>query len=428
MIEQRVSGYIERERLFSPKDKVLVALSGGADSVALLRVLSSLGYTCAAAHCNFRLRGEESARDEEFVKRLCEKFNVPLYTVRFDTFAYARERKISVEMAARELRYNWFEELRKQHAFSVVAVAHQLDDSVETVLLNLIRGTGINGLLGIRPKNKAIARPLLCLTREEILDYLKSIRQDFVTDSSNLTDAYTRNKIRLGILPLMQEINPSVKKSIAAAAGYLNGVNKICESYMRGARERVLTPEGISMASLLEETSPEAVLFEILYPLGFNASQIEAIYKSMSGQSGKVFISSDGWRVNKDREFLLIGKPGKDADTPPFRLTEEETDYTPGFYISKEKNTACFDSGKLQKPLLVRKWRKGDTFVPFGMKGKKLVSDYMTDRKFPAERKENQWLLLSNDRVAWVIGERTDERFRVDEQTKRITIFTLTED
>ena len=200
MIQQRVIRYIEKEHLFSPDDKLLVALSGGADSVALLRVLHTAGYQCEAAHCNFHLRGEESNRDEQFVRQLCQKYGIRLHTIDFNTTQYATEKRISIEMAARELRYNWFEKIKEECGAHVIAVAHHQDDSVETMLLNLIRGTGITGLLGIRPRNGAIVRPLLCINREEIIRYLQQIGQDFVTDSTNLEDEYTRNKIRLNLL------------------------------------------------------------------------------------------------------------------------------------------------------------------------------------------------------------------------------------
>ena len=219
---QKVKQYIDRHELFSSSDKILVALSGGADSVALLRLLQAMGYTCDAAHCNFHLRDKESERDENFVRQLCKELQVQLHITHFETVKEAKSRHLSIEMAARELRYKWFEEIRKTCGATVIAVAHHQDDSVETLLLNLIRGTGINGLRGIRPKNGKIVRPLLCLNRKEILDYLSDIGQEYVTDSTNLQDEYTRNKIRLNLLPLMQEINPSVKESILKTAEHLN--------------------------------------------------------------------------------------------------------------------------------------------------------------------------------------------------------------
>ena len=232
MIQHRVTQYIEKEGLFSSENKILVALSGGADSVALLCILHTAGYRCEAAHCNFHLRGEESNRDEQFVRQLCEKYKINLHTIDFDTTRHATEKHISIEMAARELRYNWFEKTRKDCQADVIAVAHHQDDSVETILLNLIRGTGITGLLGIRPRNGVVVRPLLCINREEIIHYLQSIQQEYVTDSTNLEDEYTRNKIRLNLLPLMQTINPSVKNNLIETSNYLNDVATLYNKYI----------------------------------------------------------------------------------------------------------------------------------------------------------------------------------------------------
>ncbi|KAA6337326.1 tRNA(Ile)-lysidine synthase, partial [termite gut metagenome] len=216
----QVAQYIKQEELLLPAGKALVALSGGADSVALLRILLSLGYDCEATHCNFCLRGEESDRDEAFVRELCRELHIPLHVTSFETSQYAKEKHVSIEMAARELRYNWFAEIKETSGASAIAVAHHKDDNAETLLLNLIRGTGINGLCGIRPKNGDIVRPLLCLSRDEITDYLRHIKQEYVTDSTNLQDEYTRNKIRRHILPLMREINPSIADSLVATGKY----------------------------------------------------------------------------------------------------------------------------------------------------------------------------------------------------------------
>ena len=425
MIQHRIAQYIEKEKLFYLNDKVLVALSGGADSVALLRLLLSMGYTCEATHCNFHLRDKESDRDEAFVRRLCHEAEVPLHTVHFDTIQYAADKHISIEMAARELRYEWFETLRKQRGAAVIAVAHHKDDSVETVLLNLIRGTGINGLLGIRPKNGNIVRPLLCLSRDEIITYLQRMNQDYVTDSTNLLDDYTRNKIRLNLLPLMQEINPSVKESIIRTTNYLNDTATLYNKGIEEARTRVLTSEGIQIEALLQEPVPGAILFELLHPLGFNAAQIESIQQSLDGQPGKVFIGK-GWKVIKDRELLLIEEDIKEEEAkPPFRLVTEVYDYTPEFIIPKDKKTACFDADKMDAAWCIRKWKQGDVFIPFGMIGKKRVSDYLTDRKFSLSDKKKQWVLCCGERIAWLIGERTDNRFKVSDNTKRVMIIRL---
>ncbi|MBX9189068.1 tRNA lysidine(34) synthetase TilS [Bacteroides sp. K03] len=426
MIEKKIAQYIDNEKLFPLNARIIVALSGGADSVALLRILHTLGYDCEAAHCNFHLRGAESDRDEMFVRKLCKTMRIPLYTIDFATEQYAIEKKISIEMAARELRYQWFAEIKEKTKADVIAVAHHQDDSVETVLLNLIRGTGINGLLGIRPKNGDIVRPLLCISRKEITDYLQNAGQEYVTDSTNLQDEYTRNKIRLNLLPLMQEINPLVKEHIIDTSNYLNDVNRIYNKGIEEGKQRVIEKGNIRIVPLLKEPSPGALLFEILYPLGFNAAQTKNILAILEGQTGKQFISKDGWRVVKDRELLLIDKKEK-QEIPPFCLIKEEKEYTRDFIIPHEKHIACFDTDKLIGELNLRKWQTGDIFIPFGMKGKKKVSDYLTDRKFSIIQKENQWVLCCGDKIIWIVGERTDNRFRIDEKTKKVTVFKMSE-
>ena len=428
MIKHRIAQYIEKEQLLTLQDKVLVTLSGGADSVALLRILLSLGYTCEAAHCNFHLRGEESNRDENFVVQLCHKLHVPLHVNSFETQAYACDHKISIEMAARELRYQWFEALAKEREHTAIAVAHHQDDSVETMLLNLIRGTGINGLLGIRPKNGMIVRPLLCITRDEVIDYLQHLGQEYVTDSTNLEDEYTRNKIRLKLIPMMQEINPLVKEKLFQTGTYLNEVAVVYQRTIEEGKSRVRTEDGISIQALLSEPSPSALLFELLSPLGFNSAQIDDIMQSITnGQSGKQFTGNQGWRVIRDRELLLIYKveEKEEITTPPFQLIYEEVIYAPDFKISKDKNIAYFDAEKLKEELIIRKWKPGDSFVPFGMTGKKLVSDFLTDKKFSLLQKDNQWVLCCGEKIIWVIGERTDNRFRIDSSTRRVMIISL---
>ena len=237
-------------------------------------------------------------------------------------------------MAARELRYNWFEEIKNKYRADVIAVAHHQDDSIETMLLNLIRGTGITGLLGIRPRNGAIVRPLLCVNRKEIIQYLQNIEQDYVTDSTNLEDEYTRNKIRLNLLPLMEEINPSVKNSLVETSNYLNDVATIYNKCIAKTKARIVTPEGIRISSLLKEAVPETILFETLHPLGFNSTQIIDIANSLHGQSGKQFASKE-WRVIKDREFLLLEEiRSEEKDIPPFQLIKEEKEYTKNIQIT----------------------------------------------------------------------------------------------
>ena len=422
LLKQKVRHYIEHFALIEKGDKVVVALSGGADSVALLCVLLQLGYPCIAAHCNFHLRGEESDRDEAFVRTLCEKMQVELHVNQFDTQAEARTEGISIEMAARKLRYNWFEQLRQQTGCQRIAVAHHQDDSVETFLLNLIRGTGIKGLRGIQPRNGFIIRPLLCVNRDYITDYLQHLGQSFVTDSTNLQADFTRNKIRLELLPLMEQINPSVSQSILQTAAHLAEVHHIYIKEMEAGKNRVTDAAGINIERLMQEPAPQSLLHEIISPLGFNSTQIEDIMHTLKGQSGKVF-ESQYYRLVKDRTHLLIETI--EAPTPPI-LEQEELPYSPNFIIPKDKDTACLDADKLREALTIRLCQQGDWFIPFGMKGKKLVSDFLTDLKKSVSQKASQYVLCSGNNIIWVIGERIDNRFHVDNQTKRVIIFRKT--
>ena len=431
MLKYDVQRFIEEKDLFNLQDKILVALSGGADSVALLRVLLSLGYTCECAHCNFHLRGLESDRDESFVRQLCEEHSIPLHVTHFDTSAYAKEHHLSIEMAARELRYKWFEHIRKEIEASVIAVAHHRDDSVETFLLNLMRGAGINGLKGIPVKNGYIVRPLLSASRDVILDYLQAINQGYVTDSTNLEDEYMRNKIRLNILPLMKEVNPSVMETIQETTFRLSEVANIYQKdRMEAITHKVtfLSPEllRISLIDVLEDVAPISLLHEVLSPKGFNASQIRDIYRSLSSsQSGKRFFSTE-WQVLRDREYLWIQK--KDSSPLIPELIIEEIERTPSFVIPRDKHIACLDADKLNHPLTIRKWERGDKFIPLGMNGKKKVSDYLTDKKFSLFQKENQYVVCSGEDIVWLVNERTDHRYRITDSTQRVLFIKIKKD
>ena len=431
MLKYNVQRFIEEKDLFNLQDKVLVALSGGADSVALLRILLSLGYTCECAHCNFHLRGWESDRDESFVRQLCEEHSIPLHITHFDTSAYAKEHHLSIEMAARELRYEWFEQIRKKIGALVIAVAHHRDDSVETFLLNLMRGAGINGMKGIPVKNGYIVRPLLSVSREGILDYLQAINQGYVTDSTNLEDEYMRNKIRLNILPLMKEVNPAVMETIQETTFRLSEVASIYQQdRMEAIAHKVtfLSPElfRISLADILEDVAPISLLHEVLSPKGFNASQIRDIYRSLSSsQSGKRFFTTE-WEVLRDREYLWIQKRGANQLIP--ELIIEEIERTPSFVIPRDKDIACLDADKLNHPLSIRKWERGDKFIPLGMNGKKKVSDYLTDKKFSLFQKENQYVVCCGDDIVWLVNERSDHRYRITDSTRRILIIQIKKD
>lgn len=421
MFRQKVAQYIEKKQLFTEANKLLVALSGGADSVALLRVLQELGYSCEAAHCNFHLRDAESDRDERFVRDLCQRFNITLHVAHFQTEKIVEEKHISIEMAARELRYEWFEKLRLETSAAYICVAHHRDDSVETFLLNLLRGAGIQGLRGIQPKNGPIVRPLLEITRAEITDYLQHISQDYVTDSTNLQTTYQRNKVRLELLPLMETINPAASERIAQTANYLNDAYRYYERGIQEGKDRVLTPEGISIAALKREPSPACLLHEILSPLGFNSAQEAEIIQSLDAQSGKSFYA-EKYQVVKDREHLLVSR--LEAPSEP-HLTYEKKPRTPDFVIPKDKHIACLDADKITAPLTLRLTRSGDAFIPYGMKGRKLVSDYLTDRKCSLVQKQRQWVLCAGDDILWLVGERIDHRYRVTEQTHQLLLIHL---
>lgn len=423
MFYQKVIRYIHEKELFTKDDKIVVALSGGADSVALLRVLLQGGYTCVAAHCNFHLRGKESDRDAAFVQTLCTKLQVPLHIHDFDTKSYAEAHRVSVEMAARELRYAWFEEVRKQERAQVIGVAHHRDDSVETFLLNLVRGTGIQGLKGIVPKNGAIVRPLLDVSRTDILAFLASIGQDYVMDSTNQRDEFTRNKLRLNVLPLLREINPSVSETIAETARRLSEVDAVYRVAITEACRRVKEGEDrIDIARLRMETAPQAVLFELLYPLGFNASQLQDIFRSLDAESGRLFYSS-GYAVLRDRDSLIIRK--REGESPAWILRQETKEVKEGFQVPHDVHVACLDASKVTGPLVLRKWQAGDKFVPFGMRGFKKVRDYLRDRKFSRFDKENQYVVCAGEDIVWLVNERTDNRFRVTERTRKVIMLRI---
>lgn len=439
----RIEAYIAKHGLMSKNDRVLVTLSGGADSVSLLRVLLSLGYDCFAVHCNFHLRGEESFRDQHFAEELCRELGVKLLVRDFDTIAYSTKNGVSIEMAARTQRYSAFEELREEYGAAVIAVAHHSDDSVETVLLNLTRGTGIRGLTGIKPKNGFIVRPLLCVSKTDIEDYLISIDQAFVTDSTNLLSDFTRNKIRLKLLPLMREINPSVEDSIMDTSIKLQQVLDVYLSAVRSGIERVSVTDKditkVDIAKLRKEPSVGALLFEMLFPIGFNNSQIADIENSLLSESGKVF-HSESHLVIKDRDSILISRSRvdktKEGDISVRVCDELLIELFDGrklifelkpsdFGVIRDSYIATLDADKVGEALVVRHVKAGDAFIPFGMKGRKLLSDYMTDRKFNLLQKDEQMVVCNDKDIVWVVGERIDNRYSVSNETKRILLISI---
>lgn len=426
----KVEKYIAKHNLLNKEKCVLVALSGGADSVALLVALLKLGYRTEAVHCNFHLRGEESNRDEAFVRELCQRRGVKLHVIDFDTTQYAKEKGISIEMAARELRYDAFEKLRKDIDAGAIAVAHHMDDSAETLLLNLVRGTGIRGLHGIQPKNGHIVRPLLCVGREDIIDYLKWRDESFVTDSTNLTSDYTRNKIRLEVIPKLAEINPSVKEGLAATAQRLSEAELIYRNAIEDAIKRVRNGNYIDIELLKKEIAPATLLHEILSPLGFNSAQVEDMHNSLDSEGSRQFTTTD-FCVIKDRSRFII-TPKENFEQKEILLPEEgyvETEQgilniarvTAEGDIPKERNIASLDFDKLQLPLTLRSIRNGDRFAPFGMRGTKLVSDYLTDRKKSIIEKQSQLVVVdAAGEIMWLVNERPSARCCINDKTKNI--------
>lgn len=434
---RKVKEYIEAKQLLPEGERLIIGVSGGADSIALLDVLTQLGYECIVAHCNFHLRGEESNRDEQFVRQFCEARKLQLEVIHFETESVALVRSISIEMAARELRYNWFESLRKKYQVNAIAVAHHKDDSVETILLNLVRGTGIRGLTGISAKNGYIIRPFLTVSRAEIMNYIEQEKLSYVNDYTNLESIYSRNKIRLDVLPLLETINPSAKESILKTANYLSEVENIYKAYIEDAKKRILRDNEIDISMLKICVEPKTVLFEILYPLGFNSDTVSQIYESLNAESGRVFYSLDkSAKVVKDRNVLLYAKNGLSVCNEflidkgcsqlnePIQLKIEELDIA-DLEIAKDRNVLLIDADKIQYPLLLRRWRQGDWFIPFGMKGRKKLSDYFSDNKFSLIDKEQAWLLCSGEDIIWLVGHRSDERYRITQSTKTVLKITL---
>ena len=449
-MKQKISDYISKHSLLSRYALHLVALSGGADSVALLRILRDLDYKIEAAHCNFHLRGAESDRDEAFVRQLCDSLGIKLHLIHFDTETYASVHQVSIEMAARELRYGYFRSLCKDIGAETVCVAHHRDDAVETFLMNLLRGSGIHGLTGIRPQNGPIVRPLLCVGRQDILDYLHSIGQDYVTDSTNLESIVLRNKLRLQVLPLLKQLNPKAVENIDKTANYLREAEKVYNAYFaadpdRGQvpvrnnpaqmADRYLSPVRIPLDEILKQPSPECFLHEWLSPYGFNPSQIAQILDALTGESGREFLSATHTLLI-DRSQLVL-EP-KQAEIKPLRIPEAgnyrfspeilfSVKLTDDISISKSVECATLDAANIQFPLTVRQVASGDAFCPFGMEGRKLVSDFLTDRKISLLEKRRQLVVTAaNGDIIWLVGQRTDHRYRITASTRQVLSITLT--
>ena len=425
----RVRQYIDRYHLIDHDGKYLVALSGGADSVCLLRMMLALGYDVEAIHCNFRLRGEESDRDDKFCDTLCDKLGVVFNRVHFDTREYSLLHNVSIEMAARELRYDYFEKLRQTIGADGILVAHHRDDNVETILLNMIRGTGIRGLEGIKPLNGHIIRPLLCLSREDILAYLADCNQDYITDSSNLVDDVQRNKLRLNVIPQLKAIIPSAAESINTTSAHVAEAVKLYDDAVSRGIDACVQDNVIDIERLMQQPSPEALLYEILSRYGVTSGMVQQIYDNiLTSATGKLW-HADPYIIAKDRGTLLIGR-----HTPPptplvipecgvYRYNENESCElrTVNCQLSTDPFHATLDADKVHFPLTIRGVLPGDRFTPYGMKGSKLVSDYLTDRKSNYFQRCRQLVMHdATSTILWLIGERVAAQAAITSHTIKV--------
>jgi len=426
--EERIERFVRTNQLLNAQDTYLVALSGGADSVSLLTALLRLGYHVDAVHCHFHLRGDEADRDERFCMALCEKRNVRLHRAHFDTITYAQLHKQSIETAARELRYHYFEQLINDTDAQGVCVAHHQQDVAETVLMNLCRGTGLQGMSGIRARNGHVIRPLLCVSRQQILDYLADMRQDYVTDSTNTTPCATRNKVRLQAMPVLKSIYRQADTNMANTARHIAAALPFIQKAVDDARRRVMTDENsISIQALQQETGMQFLLFELLSPLGFRPKQTEEIVAALDTDStGKTWKSGTHVAVI-DRDRILLS--GIAPDFTPRKFPEEGKYCFPDVCMEilrqpatagweRDRHTACLDAAKVAFPLTLRRAATADRFCPLGMKGSKLLSDYMTDHKFPRTAKERQLVVEdAHGHIVWLVGERIDERAKITDKT-----------
>ncbi len=421
-MQQRVGQYIQKHALLPTDAPVLVALSGGADSVVLLHLLVQLGYKCEAAHCNFHLRGNESDRDEQFVTQLCTSLNVPLHIQHFPTQTYAAEHHLSIEMAARELRYEWFEQLRQERNCQAIAVAHHQNDQAETLLLNLQRGTGLRGLEGMHPRNGWVIRPLLCTTRPAIEDYCTFHHLAYVTDSTNTDTIYKRNAIRAQLAAYsMAQI-----EHIAETCEMMQDYEMIVNAYISQVRSNICDIQGgkcsIFIPALLQYPAAQTILYELLREYGF--TQAEQIFRALTTQSGKLFYSADYTAVIDRDRLIVMPKKVHESQAPIIRITirnkqAEET------YPSTSAYEALFDAKIVKKTLTLRHWEEGDWFVPLGMQGKKKLQDFFTDIKISRIEKDNIWLLCADEDIAWVVGYRIDNRYKINPSTQQIAHITI---
>lgn len=430
--------FVTQKKFNLTRKRVLLAVSGGADSAALAAVFYQAKLRFEIAHCNFQLRGEEADNDEAFVRELAKKYNVPFHLIKFDTKIFAEEKKISIQQAARELRYEWFEKIRSEHKLDLIATAHHADDQAETILYQFIKGTGLRGLRGILAKRDRIIRPLLFAKKTDILFFLKEHNLLFRTDSSNVENKYARNKIRLEIMPKILEINPNFSDTILAQSAIYEELELLYNRTILKQRERLFIEKGnefyIPILKLKKTTNAQTVLYEFLKDFGYNSEQVSSIFDSLNGISGKQFFSPTH-RVIKDRTHLILSEK-RNISFTQILLEQNEIPTTLNLSnttilceikniqdvkIKADSHFAFLDFDTLEFPLRFRLWRPGDYFYPFGMKmKKKKVSKFFKELKLNIAEKEQIWIVESNQKIVWVAGQRIDERFKITNKTQRV--------
>ncbi|MGX5819368.1 tRNA lysidine(34) synthetase TilS [Chitinophaga lutea] len=430
-----MSSYIATERLLQGGDSVLAAVSGGTDSIVMLHLLVSAGIRTEVAHMNFQLRGDESARDESFVRTLAQQYGLPFHTMRADAAAYAAEHRVSVQVAARELRYAWLETLRQEQGLTAIATAHQLQDNAETLWMNIAKGTGIAGMHGILPKQGRIIRPLLFATRGEITAYAAEHGLQHVEDSSNTTDKYTRNFFRHRILPQLEEAYPEAVRNAGATIARMREAEMLYQQALEAHRKKLLTQRGnqfMMPVLLLQQAMPlGTILYELLKPFGFSPSQSPQIQRLLDSDTGR-WVASDTHRIVRDRKWLIIAP--LEAAAATYFVIEEGQDRlalpegemlfkrlaSDGSISDEGPLVAHVDAGQLEYPLLLRRWKQGDYFYPLGLRKKKKLSRFFIDQKLSLPDKEKVWVLESGKRIVWVAGLRIDDRFRITPATRQV--------
>lgn len=431
--------YSEQNRLFSKEAKLLLAVSGGIDSMVMAGLFREAGISHAIAHCNFSLRAAESDGDEKFVSDYAAKHGIPFYSERFDTLALAADKGISVQMAARELRYSWFDKIVTEKGFDAVAVAHNLNDNAETFFINLLRGTGLNGLTGMSPRHGNVIRPLLFATRDEIAAYSVSKSIKFREDSSNSQIKYVRNRLRNKVIPELMRVNAHSLSAITATMEHLNSSAAIIGNCIEEIRKSVFRTSGDDITadvSALSALRPEgALMFELFRKYGVSPGQARDLLALLESPSGK-YITTSSHRILRDRNRLIVADR-KSEQEPGYCFASVDEMSLSGLYsdiavISQGNDplpsgslTACLDLDLLKFPLSVRRWKPGDRFSPLGMTGMKKISDFLTDLKVPLTSKEKVMLLLSGDEVVWVMGYRIDNRYKVTPATGKKLMITM---